>query len=222
MWNNFSRVLALIKLLYESWVSKQQVFTPLYRGVKIRWNLPAYQIESLKLDQITNDLMHDLVIVLWRINFKSIASLEEHCCRHSCCSCPIADTKQSSGDSGCTLRTIVFFQLSPTNKHPMTSNPFELAIVSCFYSSAMTGVIGSFEQPLKLQFFQLLMIFSSWWSSELLIKSASGDLASDEVLLMPSTSDVLQNHLSSDASSFLLVDSIALICSSRTYALKRH
>uniref|UniRef100_A0A0D9UAY7 Sinapine esterase n=2 Tax=Medicago truncatula TaxID=3880 RepID=A0A0D9UAY7_MEDTR len=54
------------------------------------------------------------------------------------------------------------------------------------------------------------------------MKSASGDLASDEVLLMTSTSDVLQNHLfqnlfSSDASSFLPVDSIALICSSRTY-----
>jgi len=115
----------------------------------------------LKLDQITNDLLPDLVIVLRRINFKSIQSLEEHWCRRSCCSCPIADTNQSSGDSGCTLRTIVFFQLSPTKKNPMPSNPFELVVASFFQSSAMLGVIKSFEQPLKLQFSQLLMIFRS-------------------------------------------------------------
>jgi len=49
--------------------------------------------------------------------------------------------------------------------------------------------------------------------------SASSDVASDDV----STSGalILQNLVSSDASSFLLVDSIALVCSSRTYALKR-
>jgi len=46
-------------------VSKQQVFTPLYRGVKdTLLNLPAHQKKSIKLDQITNDLMPDLVIVL--------------------------------------------------------------------------------------------------------------------------------------------------------------
>jgi len=115
----------------------------------------------LKLDQITNDLLPDLVVVLRRINFKSIPNLEEHWCRHSCCSCPIADTNQSSGDSGCTLRTLVLFQLSPTKKHPMPSNPFELVVASFFQSSAMLGVIKSFEQPLMLQFSQLLMIFSS-------------------------------------------------------------
>jgi len=115
----------------------------------------------LKLDQITNDLLPDLVIVLRRINFKSIPSLEEHWCRHNCFSCPIADTNQSSGDSGCTLRTIVLFQLSPTNKKPMPSNLFELVVASIFKSSAMIGEIKSFEQPLKLQFSQLLMIFSS-------------------------------------------------------------
>ena len=69
--------------------------------------------------------------------------------------------KQSSGDSGCTLRTIVLFQLSPMKKHPMPSNPFELAVASIFTSSAMIGEIKSFEQSLKLQFSQLLMIFSS-------------------------------------------------------------
>jgi len=104
----------------------------------------------LKLGHITNDLLPDLVIVLRRINFKSIPSLEKHWCRHSCCSCPIADTNQSRGDSGCTLCTIVLFQLSPTKKHPMLSNPFELVVASFFQSSAMLGVIKSFEQLLKL------------------------------------------------------------------------
>jgi len=68
----------------------------------------------------------------------------------------------------------------------MPSNPFELVGASFFQSSAMLGVIKSFEQPLKLQFSQFLMIFSSWWSSDLLMKTTSGDLASDEVLLMTS------------------------------------
>ncbi|KEH33774.1 hypothetical protein MTR_3g452610 [Medicago truncatula] len=60
------------------------------------------------------------------------------------------ETKQCSGVSGCTLRTIVLFQRSSKNKHPMPSNPFELAVASLFWSSAMLGVIKSFEQPLKL------------------------------------------------------------------------
>jgi len=42
-----------------------------------------------------------------------------------------------SGDRGCTIRTIVLFQLSSTNKLPMTSNPLELVVVSFFWSSAM-------------------------------------------------------------------------------------
>jgi len=106
----------------------------------------------LKLDQITHDLLPDLVIVLRRINFKTIPSLKKHWCRHNCCSCPIADTNQSSGDSGCTLHTIVLFQLFPTKKHPMPSNLFELVVASFFQSSAMLGVFKSFEQLLKLQF----------------------------------------------------------------------
>jgi len=30
---------------------------------------------------IVNDLLPDMGIVLWTINFKSIQSLKEHCCR---------------------------------------------------------------------------------------------------------------------------------------------
>ncbi|KEH16869.1 hypothetical protein MTR_0081s0060 [Medicago truncatula] len=58
----------------------------------------------------------------------------------------------------------------------MPSNSFELAVASLFWSSAMLGVIKSFEQPLKLQFSHLLMIFR--W------KTASGDVASNEILLL--------------------------------------
>jgi len=68
--------------------------------------------------------------------------------------------KLSSGGSGCTLRTIVLCQRSSKSKHPMPSNSFELTVASLFWSSAMLGVIITFEQPLKLWFFHLLMIFS--------------------------------------------------------------
>jgi len=69
--------------------------------------------------------------------------------------------------------------------------------------------------------FQLLMIFSFWWSSDAsddvrLWWLASEERASDDVSFRTTC---LQNLFSSVASSFLLVDSIALICSFRTYAL---
>jgi len=42
-----------------------QVFTPLYRGVKETWLIASTSKKSrLKLDQITKDLLPDLVIVL--------------------------------------------------------------------------------------------------------------------------------------------------------------
>ena len=96
----------------------------------------------------------------------------------------------------------------------MSSYSFKLAVALLFWSSAILGVIKTFEA----------LILSS--SDDL----DSGDLASDEVLLMSlllKTSS-LQEHLtlgelSSDVSRFLyFVDSIALICSSRTYTLNRH
>ena len=149
MQNNFSSVLALVKLMYKSCHSSS-LHSFIQRCKRDVFDCQHIKKSRLKLDQITNDLLPDLVIIIRRINFKSISSLDEHWCRHSCCSCPIADTKQSSGDSGCTLRTIVLFQLSPTNKHPMTSNSFELVVASSFQSSAMICVIGSFEQSLKL------------------------------------------------------------------------
>jgi hypothetical protein len=86
----------------------------------------------------------------------------------------------------------VLFQLSTTEKHPMPSNPFELAAASFFWSSAMLGEIKSLEQPLKLQFSQLLM------------RTASDDLASDDVI----TSGALlfrTSFLQMHKASFLLI-----------------
>jgi len=53
-----------------------KVFTPLYRGVKeTLWIASTSKKSCLKLWSITNDLLPDMVIILWRINFKSIPSL---------------------------------------------------------------------------------------------------------------------------------------------------
>jgi len=63
MRNNFSRVLALSKRCRVS--PNLQVFTPLYRGVKETFeNCHHIKELLLKLDQITNDLLLDLVNVL--------------------------------------------------------------------------------------------------------------------------------------------------------------
>jgi len=89
--------------------------------------------------------------------------------------------------------TIVLFQRSPKNKHSIPSNSSKLVVASGFYSSAMLGVIiTAFDKNLKLQVFQLLMIFrtsddvSFWWTTF------------EEVLLMMSASGDLQNLLSSE------------------------
>jgi hypothetical protein len=133
MWNKFCRGLALVNCC-ES-LANLQVFTPLYRGVKDTLLIASTSKESLlKLDQITNDLLLDLVIVLRGNNFKFIPCIEEYQRSHSCCSCTIADTKQSNGEGGCTICTIVLFQRSSRNKHPMTSNSSELAVAPGFNS----------------------------------------------------------------------------------------
>jgi len=85
-----------------------QVFTPLCRGVKETLIASTSKESLLNLDQITNDLLLDLVIVLRGNNFKSIPSIEEYQRSHSCCSCTIADIKQSSGEGGCTIVLVSF------------------------------------------------------------------------------------------------------------------
>ena len=63
MWKNFCRGLALVNCC-ES-LGNLQVITPFYRGVKETLLIASTSKESLlKLDQITNDLLLDFVIVL--------------------------------------------------------------------------------------------------------------------------------------------------------------
>ena len=63
MWNNFCRDFALVN--YCESLENLQVFTHLYRCVKETLLISSTSKESLlKLDQITNDLLLDLVIVL--------------------------------------------------------------------------------------------------------------------------------------------------------------
>jgi len=77
MWYNFCRGLALVNC--SKILVILQVFHPLYRGVKETLLIANTSKESLlKLDQITNDLLLDLVIFLRGNNFKSIPSIEEY------------------------------------------------------------------------------------------------------------------------------------------------
>jgi len=40
----------------------------------------------------------------------------------------MADTKHSSGDSGCTIVLLSFSKRSPMDKHPMHSRTFDLVV----------------------------------------------------------------------------------------------
>jgi len=75
---------------------------------KRRWRIASTHSQRVVWNLlITNDLLPDMVIVLWRINFKSIPCMREHLCRQSCYPCLVAKHDQSSGEGGCTLHTIV-------------------------------------------------------------------------------------------------------------------
>jgi len=131
MWNNFSRVLALVNCCVS--LAILQVFTPLYRCVKETLLIASTSKKSrLKLDQITNDLLSDLIIVLWRINFKFIPSMEKRRCRHNYCSCTSIHKNKVVEIVLVHFVQFVLFQRSLKNKHPMPSNPFELAVASSF------------------------------------------------------------------------------------------
>ena len=108
--------------------------------------------------------------------------------------------------------TIVLFQRSPKNKHPMPSNPFELAVVLFFQSSTMIGVIkSSFEQHLK---FFSLPVFDDL--QMLLMTSASGDQLLRRVLLMTSASGPLAfrtSFIQMLQASFLLIPLLLFVLS---------
>jgi len=100
-----------------------KTFTPLYSGVKetLENNQHACIKRVVWSLLITNDLLPDMDIVLWRINFKSIPYMREHFYRQSCYPCLVAKHDQSSGEGGCTVRTFVPFQRSWRSKHPKLS-----------------------------------------------------------------------------------------------------
>ena len=138
------------------------------------WNTLVPTVWSLL---ITNDLLPDMVIVLWRINFKSIPCMREHFCRQSCYPCPFAKHDQSSGEGGCTLRTIVLFQRSWEKKHTKLSNFHLKTVVTLIYVFS-----NSWHDKKRFQLWvlQLLMNFSFWWSC--FWWDASDELASDDVI----------------------------------------
>jgi len=110
-----------------------QVFTPLYRDVKETLLIASTSKNSrFKLDQITNDLLLDLVIVLWGINFKFIPCIEEYQRSHSCCSCTIADTNQSSGEGGCTIVLLSFSKVLQRISIQCLQNSSELVFAPGF------------------------------------------------------------------------------------------
>jgi len=169
----------------------------------------------LKLDQITNDLLPDLVIVLWRMNVKSIACMEEHRCRHSCCSCTSRHKNRVVEIVVVHFVQFVLFQRFPKNKHPMPLNFFELVVASFFWSSAMVGVIKSYLNNLWS-----FKSFSFWWSSapddlQLLMNWASGELLLRRVFLMTSASSkplFFRCFLAIQA-SFLLIPLLSFVLS---------
>jgi len=57
-----------------------------------RWVASTSKKSRLKLWSINNDSLPDMVIVLWRINFKCIPCMKEYCYRQSCYPCLVAET----------------------------------------------------------------------------------------------------------------------------------
>jgi len=76
---------------------------------KRRWRTASTHKRVVWSLLITNDLLSDMVIVLWKINFKFIPCMREHFCGQSCYSCLVAKHDQSSRKGGCTVRTLCPF-----------------------------------------------------------------------------------------------------------------
>lgn len=127
-----------------------------------------------------------MVIVLWRNNFKSIPRIEEYQRSHNCCSCTIADTKQNSGDSSCTIVLLSFSNVLQRISIKYLQHSSELAVALGFYSSAMISLIIT-----TFNHFWSFQSSGFWWSSEPLMMSASGRQLLMRVLLMTSSSGPL-------------------------------
>ena len=100
--------LCMLCVFLQVWVYPTRKPSLLYIVVwKRRWRIVSTHTQRVVWNlMITNDLLPDMVIVLWRINFKSIPCMKEHFCRQSCYPCLVAKHDQSSGEGGCTVCTI--------------------------------------------------------------------------------------------------------------------
>jgi len=90
-----------------------QVFIPIYRGFERRWEFSRYiNLSCLKLWFFTIDLLSDLIIVLWRTNFKSIPYEKEQCLQQCYCySCLDVETKLQRWWLQCSWLYTVLCQL---------------------------------------------------------------------------------------------------------------
>jgi len=124
--------------------------------------------------------------------------VKEHCCRRGCISellsCLLNDTKQSSGEGGCTVRTKYFVNalciLPPKWLQVLLKQLLH-------YSTSLLPVLDelrSKKQLLKLQILWLMTNLNFWWNV------ASEEAASDDVITPEAL--CLQKHLTLGALLF--------------------
>jgi len=143
----------------------------------------------LKLDQITNDLLLDLVIVLGRNNFKSIPCIENYQRCDRCCLVLLQTQNRVVKIVVVQLYYCPFLR-SLMDKHLMPSNSSELVVAPGFYS---------FCNDAQSEWQHLTNFnFQSSDDLQLLMTLASGRQLQIRVLLMTSASDDLQSLFSSD------------------------
>ena len=137
-----------------------QVFIPIYRGFERRLRISRYiNLSCLELWFFTIDLLPDLIIVLWRTNFKSIPfETEQRQHQYYCYSCLDVEISCKEGGwrgmrrvSGCTLRTLYF-----VNSGVVASDEMLLISLLLMTLLLMTCLQERFLQTrfIQTQFFQ--------------------------------------------------------------------
>jgi len=157
-------LLSFLDVVYSLYVYLYPTWKPslLYIVVwKRRWRTASTHKRVVWSLLMTNDLLRDMVIVLWRINFKSIPCMREHFCRQICYPCLVAKHDQSSGEGGCTIRTLVLFQRSWRSMHARHSKIISRPLLYLFTS---LETLKQDKKRFHLWVLQLLMNFSFWWS----------------------------------------------------------
>ena len=136
MWRQFQQRFGSSKLLLES-CNSLSPYSYIYRGVKE--TLIASTSKRVFWNLIKSPMIFCLI---WLLSYEGSISNSFQVWRNTGADIVVIlvllqRQNRASGDRGCTIRTIILFQLSWTNEFPMTSNLLELAVASSFYSSAM-------------------------------------------------------------------------------------